>query len=57
MRAIFDLHLEQLDMKIVFLHRELREKIICYNRNVLKKNEKKTSFVVSPNLCMIENRC
>ena len=45
MCARFDLQLEQLDVKITFLHRELDEKIYMLKLEGLKKMGKRTWFI------------
>lgn len=45
MCARFDLQLEQLDVKITFLHRELEEKIYMLKLEGLKKMGKRTWFI------------
>jgi len=44
MCAIFDLHVEQLDIKTMFLHKELKEEIYMLQLEGLKKKEKKNWF-------------
>ena len=45
MCARFDLQLEQLDVKITFLHRELEEKIYMLKLEGLKKMGKRNWFI------------
>ena len=45
MCALFDLHLEQLDVKTAFFMKNLKKKYICSNRKDLKNKEKQTWFV------------
>jgi ATP-binding cassette subfamily B (MDR/TAP) protein 1 len=44
MRAIFDLHLEQLDVKLHFFMENLKKKFICSNQRVLLKQARRTWF-------------
>lgn len=42
----FDLHLEQLDVKTVFLYVELKKKIICSNERFRRKWERELGFQI-----------
>ena len=44
MCAIFDLHLEQLDVKLHFFMENLKKKFICSNQRVLLKQARRTWF-------------
>ena len=44
MCATFNLHLEQLNVKIAFLYGELLKRFICSNEKVLLKKAKRTRF-------------
>lgn len=57
MYATFDLHLEQLDIKTAFLHRDLEEEIYVLQQEGFKVKGKENLVCRLKSLCMILNRC
>jgi len=53
MCVVFDLHLEQLDVKTAFFMENLKKRYICFNQKALRNKEEKTWFAGYLNLCTV----